>query len=69
MSVTENLSAYIRDRQINLSELSRLSGIPYTNIYNSIAHQGRKRELRDWELLAICYALQIDPWKFYQKTN
>lgn len=59
--ITDNLAAYIADKKIKLSELSRMAGVPYYGLYHSVADKGRKKDLKDWELLAVCKVLDIDP--------
>ena len=58
--VTEILAT--RTGKVNLSDLSRQTGIPYRDLYHSLGNgSDRKRDLRDWELLAVCKALGINP--------
>lgn len=52
--VTARVSEYIRTKGINLSKIARDTGIPYTALYNSLMHDGRKRDLRDEEFLKVC---------------
>ena len=58
---TRNLSKYIKDRGINLSNMSRETGIPYRALYDSLANPDRGRDLRAGELMDICRFLKIDP--------
>lgn len=61
MNATKKLSEYVLLNRINLSELSRNTGLNYANIYNSLLSKNRCRALRADELLKICKALEIDP--------
>lgn len=64
MSVTKNIGKYVKDIGINLSELSRKSGVAYGSLYASLSEEGRGRELRANELTDICYVLRINPMDF-----
>ena len=64
MSVTKNIAKYIKDIGINLSELSRKSGVPYSSLYASLADAKRNRELRANELADICAVLHVNPMDF-----
>ena len=71
MGVTENVALYIDKMSVNLSDLSRKSGIGYPALYASLKDSGRKRELRAEELLRICKVLKVDPMSFseWEKKN
>ena len=64
MNVTKNVARYVDEIGINLSELSRKSGIEYATLYASLGSKGRKRELRADELTSICAVLKINPMDF-----
>lgn len=64
MNVTKNIREYVRELGINLSELSRKTGIPYSSLYASLTEEGRNRELRADELASICYVLKVNPMDF-----
>ncbi len=67
MTVTKNLARYVKDMGINLSELSRKSGVAYGSLYASLGGEGRGRELRANELTDICFTLHINPMDFAGK--
>lgn len=67
MNVTRNIAKYISDMGINLSELSRKSGVAYSSLYDSLGKEGRGRELRANELADICFVLRINPMDFADK--
>lgn len=69
MSVTKNIGKYVKDIGVNLSELSRKSGVAYGSLYASLAEEGRGRELRANELTDICYVLKINPMDFADKPE
>jgi len=54
MKITEKISEYIRDQNINLSEMSRSTGISYRIIYVSLADKRRNRALSVDEVVVIC---------------
>lgn len=64
MAVTKNIAKYVKDMGINISELSRKSGVAYGSLYASLGAEGRRRELRADELMNICFALRINPMDF-----
>lgn len=63
-NITKNISMYVSDNNINLSELARKSGITYSILYSSLGHKSRTRELRATELVRICSVLKINPMDF-----
>lgn len=65
MSVTKNIAKYVNDIGVNLSELSRKSGVTYGSLYASLANgSSRDRELKADELTDICAVLHINPMDF-----
>lgn len=69
MNVTKNIAEYVKEIGINLSELSRKSGVPYGTLYACLGDEGRKRELRANELTAICFVLRINPMDFAENPQ
>lgn len=69
MSVTKNIAKYVKDIGINISELSRKSGVPYSLLYASLCDKTKHRELRANELTDICIVLRINPMDFADKTK
>ena len=63
-NVTTNLGKYLRKKEVNLSKLSRDTGIQYNLLYASVWDRKRVRELRADEFLSICKALGIEPMDF-----
>ena len=63
-SVTQNLAAHIARQGINLSKMSRDTGIPYQVLLASVGENNRGRDLRDIEFLKVCEFLNVDPMKF-----
>lgn len=64
MTVTRNIAKYVKDIGVNLSELSRKSGVAYGSLYASLGDENRKRELKANELTDICFILKINPMDF-----
>lgn len=62
--VTARVSNYIRTKGINLSKISRDTGISYTALYDSLMNDERNRDLRDEEFLEVCGFLGVDPRDF-----
>ena len=64
---TRNLSKYVCDKGINLTKLSKATGIPYGALYDSLLNSARNRALRIGEALSICDFLGLDPMDFAEK--
>lgn len=69
MTVTKNIANYVRNLGINLSDLSRKTGVSYAAIYASLGEKGRGRELQADELTDICFVLNINPMDFADKKT
>ena len=63
-NITENIGDYLRMKRINLTELSRKTGIHYNSLYASVWDRSRHRDLRANELMSICVVLDINPMGF-----
>jgi|GEM_PF-2469587 hypothetical protein len=66
---TDKMMDFLKKNGINLSELSRTSGVPYKLLYASVRDKNRKRELRTDEFLSICEALEVDPGIFVKEQS
>lgn len=66
---TQNLSEYVRSKGINLSKLSRDTGIPYTSLYDSLMNESRDRDLRAGEFFIICRFLGVKGEIFAEKVE
>lgn len=63
-SLTKNLSRYVRDKGINVSKMSRDTGIPYMALYDSLLNNERGRAIRGGELIKVCAFLGVNPMDF-----
>lgn len=61
---TRILSTYVKDKGINLSKMSRETGIPYMSLYDSLLNENRDRNLRVGEFMGICGYLEVNPMDF-----
>lgn len=61
---TRNLSAYVKDKGINLSKMSRVTEIPYVSLYDSLMNDSRDRDMRTGEFIKVCIYLGVDPMDF-----
>lgn len=61
---TDRLGAYVSQEEVNLSKLSRDTGIPYISIYDSLRNKNSRRDLRTEEFFKICKALKLNPMDF-----
>lgn len=64
---TKNLAEHVRKLGVNISEMSKETGISYMAIYDSLCNDSRDRELRTWEFFAICKFLHVSPIDFTEK--
>lgn len=62
--VTKNVADYVSKRRINISAMSRDTGIPYVSLYASLVDKNKGRELRGKELIAISKFLGVNPMDF-----
>lgn len=65
-TLTKNLSRYVKDKGINVSKMSRDTGIPYMALYDSLLNDERDREIRGSELLKVCEFLERNPMDFVE---
>lgn len=68
-AVTEKISQYVRKKGINISKMSRDTGVSYMALYDSLLNTERQRDLRDSEFLAVCFFLGVDPRDFADKLT
>ena len=61
---TKNLSRYVKEKGINISKMSRDTGISYMALYDSLMNTDRERDLRAGEMLQICKFLGVNPLDF-----
>lgn len=69
MNTTKNLAKYIRERAINLSAMSRETGIAYSVLYDSLANKKRERPLTLDEAIVICKFLGVNPMDFAEEKR
>lgn len=68
-TLTKNLSRYVKDKGINVSKMSRDTGIPYMALYDSLLNDERDREIRGRELLKVCEFLEKNPMDFLDDSD
>lgn len=66
---TKNLGKYVKDKGINLTNMSRSTGIPYGALYSSLLSSKKGRNLRFGEALAVCRFLGVDPMDFADREE
>lgn len=69
MGATKNLAKYVRDKAINLSAMSRATGIAYSVLYDSLANKNRERPLSVDEAIIICKFLGVNPMDFAEEPE
>ena len=68
-AVTDRVSNYVRRMGINISKMSRDTGISYMALYDSLMNSERPRDLRDEEFLKVCGFLGTDPRDFGDRSE
>ena len=66
---TRNLSRYIKGKGINLSQMSRITSIPYMSLYDSLLNNDRDRDLRVGEFFRICEYLEVPAETFAKEEG
>lgn len=61
---TRNLSNYVKEKGINISKMSRDTGVSYMALYDSLLNADRDRDLRAGELFLVCRFLGVNPMDF-----
>ena len=56
---TRNLARYVKEKGINIANLSRSTKIPYVALYDSLMNETRDRDLRVGEYFTICKFLGL----------
>lgn len=69
MSLERNIAGFIKKRGVNISAMSRETGIPYMSIYDSLFNDKRSRKLKGSELIAICKFLDVSPMEFAEEGS
>ena len=69
MGATKNLARYVQEKAINLSAMSRATGIPYSALYDSLANKKRERPLSMDEAIIICKFLGVNPMDFAEEEQ
>lgn len=69
MGVTKNLAKYVGNKAINLSAMSRATGIAYSVLYDSLANKSRERSLSVDEAIIICKFLGVNLMDFAEEPD
>ena len=64
MSLESNIANYVKSKGIELSVMSRETGIPYMSLYDSLFNSRKARVIKGRELIAICDFLKVNPMNF-----
>ncbi len=66
---TKKISEYVRNKGINISKMSRETGIPYMSLYDSLMNDSRNRDLRVGEFFIICRFLGVKGEDFAEEVS
>lgn len=69
MTITENISRYVKEKAINLSAMSRTTGIAYGCLYASLGDKNRTRPLSVDEAVLVCKYLGENVEDFADKSE
>lgn len=61
MSLERNIAGYIREKGIQLTVISRATGVPYMALYDTFFNEKKERQIRGKELMAVSDFLGINP--------
>jgi len=64
MAATKNLARYVKDKAVNLSVMSRATGVPYSMLYASLGDTDQERPLSINEIFLVCKFLEVSPMDF-----
>lgn len=62
--ITDRVSEYVRNKGIRIKKISTDTGIPYSQLYKSLGARYSDRPLRDFEFMAVCKFLGVNPMDF-----
>lgn len=72
MCISKNIANYVKEKGINISAMSRATGIKRGKLHASLSEsviEEKRRPLRDEELLKVCDFLEVNPMVFAEKTT
>ena len=72
MCVSKNLAEYVNNKGINLSAMSRATGIRRGILHMSLSitvPDNKRRPLKDDELVKVCRFLEVNPMDFADKPE
>ena len=69
MSLEKNIARFIKNRGIQLTVISRATGIPYMALYDTFFNEKKERQIRGKELIAVSDFLGINPKEFTDKSD
>lgn len=69
MALEKNIAEFIKKKGVNLSAMSRETGIPYMSLYDSLFNERKSRQLKASELIAVCEFLDVSPMDFKKKEE
>ena len=64
--VTAKVAQAVSESGRSIRQVAEQTHIPYMKLYDSLGNKARSRELRDWEILAVCKVIGVDPHCFYE---
>lgn len=67
--ITKQIGEYVKGKGINLSEMSRKTGISYSALYASLKDKSRERPLSVDEAVLVCKFLEVNPMDFAEQKE
>lgn len=69
MVATKKIAEYVNKKGINLSAMSRSTGISYSALYASLKDKSRERPLSMDEGILVCRFLEVNPMDFAEQKE
>lgn len=69
MSLEKNIAGFIKEKGIQLTVMSRATGIPYMALYDTFFNEKKERQIRGKELIAVSDFLGINPKDFADSSG
>lgn len=69
MSLEKNIAGFIKEKGIQLTVMSRATGIPYGALYDTFFNEKKERQIRGKELISVSDFLGINPKDFADQSD
>ena len=63
------MAKYVKEKAINISAMSRATGLQYSNLYASLGDKNRDRQLSIDEAIIVCKYLDVNLMEFAEQEE